>query len=343
MQTIAQKIARRAGRGLSLLVALYLLVIPATYAWGYDRTNFPIRVYIAPVARYPSFPNSAGEAVPQQTAGALQQGFLDWVNILLSTPSRNAAENSLVVLRPQAEERQAKALLAAGLFSFSPGPDKADLYVEVLRRTPISDSEEQSDGVTGRYATGGPWRFGKIQIIVNQSQGGAVDEFALRTALMHEIGHALGLAHRAGEHCNLMSAHRFTCTAPFPTECREGASDGRCIEIATADLRYLQRSMLAEPGQGPNSAVAEISSYKASVIERIRRGLISLNDLKPTGAVLLHLDAEGRVETLQVQQSFGNPQLDGQVVEGIRKLAPFGHFPASWKDPGIQFSFSLGP
>jgi hypothetical protein len=219
----------------ALLLALWVGSAPSVAAG--ERSGFPVRVYIEPQARHAAFGDHPGEALAESTLAMLRQGFLDWVSVVLAAPSKGSAEQVLVILRKQVAEPQTGLLLGAGLFTFVTDRAQAQLVVEVLHQPPLAAAAGQVETVIGRYR-----RSGLIELVLSRS-GSPSDEFALRTALMHAVGHALGFTHTDAAQCNLMSSERHLCYVPFPAECREEAADTRCVAVAVAPLRALDRAV----------------------------------------------------------------------------------------------------
>ncbi|WP_164929015.1 hypothetical protein [Gloeobacter violaceus] len=219
----------------ALLLALWLGSAPSVAAG--ERSGFPVQVYIEPQARHAAFADHPGEALSESTLATLRQGFLDWVSVVLAAPSKGSAEQVLVILRKQVAESQAGLLLGAGLFTFVKNRAQAQLVVEIVHQPPLAAAAGLVETVIGRYR-----RSGLIELVLLRS-GAPSDQFALRTALMHAVGHALGFAHSDAGQCNLMSSERHLCHVPFPAECREEAVDTRCVAVAVAPLRVLDRAV----------------------------------------------------------------------------------------------------
>jgi hypothetical protein len=204
--------------------------------------ELPVHVWIDRLQHYPAYADRPGVPLPEELLSGVRQGFLDWARIVLSLSEASA--RTLVILHRSAEERQGKLLAGVGLFRFVERPEEADLTVEVLRRT-SAGGEATDETVVGRYTRPRGSGQGRIQLVLERE--GSVDEFALRTALMHEVGHALGLSHTPDEQCNLMALQRTTCQTPVPTECNQGAAETRCIAVDAPALVHLRRALSRSP------------------------------------------------------------------------------------------------
>jgi hypothetical protein len=321
-----------------------LALLAAGILWGtncalaLDRTDFPIRVFIDPTVHSS---RGVAEALPEEAKRWVRQGFLDWARVLLFAPGGDAPQSFMVILHREAEERQTRLLQNAGPFAFVDERREADLVVEGLNRPRAQESE--GDGMISRFSQAEGLRVGKIQIAFRGALGEYTDEFALRSVVMHEAGHALGLAHLSDRRCNLMAPREYTCTAQMPAECRAGVPQSRCLSIDTAQVRFVQQAIAAEAGAGPRSAMADIREYRDGIVRRIRTELVTSADLRSSGRIVLKLDPIGGVARASVEGSFGDADTDRKVIERIRTLAPFGPFPSSWKDSALQFSFAVAP
>ncbi len=313
-------------------------LLAASSVLAMDRTSFPIRIFIEPVLRDYQGQEKSSQ-LPEAAVRTVRQGFLDWVRVLLFAPGQGAPENYTVILHRQEDEQRARLLLNAGVFTFVERRDQADLVVEAMNRPRTQDD---ADGITGRFSNVGGLRVGKIEVVFRGSLSEYPDEFSLRSVVMHEAGHALGLAHLSDQKCNLMAPKNFTCNVPFPVDCRAEAAATRCVGVSTEQVQFVQRARAADAGAGPRSPMADIRDYRQSVVRRVRTGLVALTGLKAPGRIVLKLGSMGQVEEATVESSFGSAETDARVLEGIRDLGPFGAFPATWKDPTLRFSFTLG-
>jgi TonB family protein len=309
-----------------------------------DKTDFPIRVYIDPMARNLELADSAEEPLPENKKLWLRQGVLDWVRLLLSSPDRDAPRTYIQILKPQAAEQQEKALLEAGIFSFVENRSKADIVIEGVNQTYLTGDSIEGERAIGIFTQEQGLRIGKITITLKHSTNTGPEEFYLRTVLIHEMGHALGLAHVSREvRCDFMSSAAYECYAPDLEACKKNSETSTCIGVNFAYIKFIESMILAPSRKGPKSALLLLREYANGVEKRIKSELQSSDFLKSAGRLLVEINTEGNLEQLRVIESFGSSEIDEKVQQKVRSLGSFGKPPEAWKEPNDAFYVDVIP
>ncbi len=194
-------------------------------------SSFPIRVWINPYFR------STEQLVPADILAALRQGVLDWTRILLSIPTDDTFANYIFTLEKVSEEKQVQTLLDARIFTFVAQGEPVDLKIEVAPQPQVLDKSALFTSTEGQ--------MGRIEIAAYGNRD-EVREFYLRTVLIHEIGHALGLDHLPDQKCNFMAPNLYTCFSNEPPECRNDTRDTRCIAVRLDQVRPIEKLLSAK-------------------------------------------------------------------------------------------------
>jgi TonB family protein len=91
-----------------------------------------------------------------------------------------------------------------------------------------------------------------------------------------------------------------------------------------------------------SSSAPEMGEYLSFLLSRLRRSCFELmpdrRDLGPPGMVVLSLtvDAAGRIRTVVLATSSGNPELDSRAREAISNMPAFHPLPASYTEPQLR-------
>ncbi len=309
-----------------------------------DKTDFPIRVYIDPMARNLELADSAEEPLPESKKLWLRQGVLDWVRMILLSPEKDAPKTYIQILNLQSEEKQEKQLLGAGIFTFVDSRSKADLVIEGVNQNYLTNDTIEGDGAIGIFTQEYGLRIGKITITIHHFSNTGLEEFYLRTTLIHEIGHALGLTHVSQqEWCNFMSPTVYQCFAPSPEACKNTSETTQCVGVGFANIKFVESLILAEPGKGSKSALLLLREYANGVKKRIQNSLQSSDILKYAGRIGVQMNSDGNLENLVIIESFGSPEVDEKVLQKVRSLGTFDKPPEAWGEPNNAFYVDIVP
>lgn len=324
-----------------------------------DRRNFPIRVYISPLVETDYLSGSRREQrtipllLPRSTYLSLRQAVLDWSRILiLQSP---AQEDYTVALKQSTDESDRPVLEKLGLFTLVSTRQQADLPIITVEAPSIGVSGD----ILGIFDPFGDYALGKIRIsqkikrrtILEGAptiiQEGFANDFFMRSVMIHELGHALALKHvvpftditfdNALQKCNIMYPTEFTCESKLP-ECKaEPNSPSRCRGVQTKQIQKIEEQLQMAPAQSLRGGFDDVVRYAQDVDQKVK---LALPNLPTSGSLKLRVSGQGEVQQVEILNSFGNQEVNDQVLAVVKKVAPFGPLPSSYTDSELVFALA---
>jgi len=308
-----------------------LLCLGSYPALALDQTDFPIQVYINPYSQ--NNDGTLGEPLPSATLAAFRQAVLDW-NRMLSDPPHQEDSNKalLIVLKDQRSEADLPLLNMLGLFWLTDDPNQADLVVQGINSAELKGFP----GAVGSMTDEADTRIGEIDISIHNS----LSTLQLRTILLHELGHALGLGHISNT-CNLMSTCIKRCVSRQYRPCQE---DGiYCVALLEWQIAKVNAQLNLIPGHQLDPHFQDQFDYQTKVDNQIKSRIYGLGDFSTPGRIQIVLTPEGKIQNVKITRSFGDPMFEGKLLNLLREFFSFGPFPASYQESTMTINLDLRP
>jgi tetratricopeptide (TPR) repeat protein len=280
-------------------------------AFAYDQTTFPMRVYVSPDY---ADARETNHRVPPATILALRQGVLDWNRLIETQKTIKEDESTTLVLHRDQDEKDTTALNSLGFLQLVEKKEDADLVIIPLDREYLQGAAKEGSNVATFNIQG--YGLGRILVAANMH-----DSLTIRTAIMHELGHSLGLEHTSSEKCNLMSSVIYVDITGAVLDCRNRANDTRFITLNSQQIAFVRSELESPFGRGPTTAVEFSAEYERKLDRRFAE-IISKAGIWDMGMLQFDISSDSKLQNIRVLQSFGSPELDRRILEEIKKLTP---------------------